>query len=246
MTTPNDNTNTAAEKNNSLLDNLREPFQAWVSAGARLGDVVSDFTERFRADRESTDTPTDAHSVYSGESATAGAASAADRFRTATQEARAGLSGAKSPEDYKNVSLAFAGRAEEILRDLAGSARRAADQTKESASAAEAKAAFTSAVSSVRVTFDETVEQARARRAATGATEPEGEQSFIDDLRRRLDDLISRAGSIVEKEGEEKQGEEQRFTPTAPSNTGEGDVPHMIDGEVVSSEDVPPTTTREN
>ena len=242
MTTPNDNTNTTPEQNNSLLDNLREPFQAWVSAGARLGDVVSDFAERFRADRESTDTPTDAQSVYSGQSATAGEASAAERFRNAAQEARAGLSGAKSPEDYKNVSLAFAGRAEEILRDLAGSARRAADQTKDSASASEAKAAFTSAVSSVRATFDETVEQARARRAdAADTTDAAGEQSFIDDLRRRLDDLITRAGSVVDKEGGE-----QRFTPTAPSTTGDGEVPHMIDGEVVSTEDVPPTTTREN
>lgn len=241
MTTPNDNTNTTPEQNNSLLDNLREPFQAWVSAGARLGDVVSDFAERFRADRESTDTPTDVHSVYSGESATAGEASAADRFRSAAQEARAGLSGAKSPEDYKNVSLAFAGHAEEILRDLAGSARRAADQTKGSESASEAKTAFTSAVSSVRATFDETVEQARARRAAAGTADAEGEQSFIDDLRRRLDDLIHRAGSVVDRDGGE-----QRSTPTTPSTTGEGEVPHMIDGEVVSSEDLPPTTTREN
>lgn len=230
MTTPNDNTN----NNNSLLDNLREPFQAWVSAGARLGDVVSDFAERFRADRERHDAPTDVHSVYSGESATAGEESAADRFKNAAQEARTGLSAAKSTEDYKNVSLAFAGRAEEIIRDLAGSVRRAADQTKDSSSATEAKAAFNSAVSSVRATFEDQVEQARARRAA-GTTEADaaGEQSLIDDLRRRLDDLISRADTVVDRDA-------------GTSTTTEGGVPHMIDGEVVSTEDVPPTENKDN
>ena len=218
MTTPNDNTN----NNNSLLDNLREPFQAWVSAGARLGDVVSDFAERFRADRERHDAPTDVHSVYSGESATAGEESAADRFKNAAQE------------DYKNDSLACAGRAEEIIRDLAGSVRRAADQTKDSSSATEAKAAFNSAVSSVRATFEDQVEQARARRAA-GTTEADaaGEQSLIDDLRRRLDDLISRADTVVDRDA-------------GTSTTTEGGVPHMIDGEVVSTEDVPPTENKDN
>ncbi|GAB3702815.1 CGLAU_01105 family protein [Corynebacterium nasicanis] len=218
-------TNPTPEPNNSLLDNLREPVQAWVSAGARLGDVVSDFAERFRADRERTDAPTDVHSVYSGESALAGEESAAERFRTAAQEARTGLAGAKSTEDYKNVSLAFAGRAEDIIRDLAGSVRRAAGETKDSASAAEARSAFSSAVASVRTTFDETVEQARARRGETA-----GEQSFIDDLRRRLDDLIARAGTVGDKDA------------PAPAPTPEdGPVPHMIDGEVVHTDDVPPT-----
>lgn len=230
VTSPNDNTNTTPEQNNSVLDNLREPFQAWVSAGARLGDVVSDFAERFRADRERTDAPSDVHSVYSGDAANVGKESAKERFRTATQEARAGLSGAKSTEDYKNASLNFASRAEEIIRDLAGSARRAAGETKDSTSATEAKSAFHSAVASVRATFDETVEQARARRAAT---ETEGERSFIDDLRARLDDLIARAGTVVDKD-------------ETPSTTTEEGVPHMIDGEVVSTEDVPPPNTKDN
>ncbi|MDO5513060.1 CGLAU_01105 family protein [Corynebacterium sp.] len=230
MTTPNDN-------NNSVLDNLREPFQAWVSAGARLGDVVSDFAERFRADRERTDAPSDVHSVYSGESATAGQ-SAKERFTTAAQEARAGLTGAKSTEDYKNVSLAFAGRAEEIIRDLAGSVRRAAGETKDSDSATEAKAAFTSAVSSVRSTFDETVEQARARRAA-GTGDEAGEQSFIDDLRRRLDDLIARASTVVDKDS-------AATAPETTANAEDGAVPHMIDGEVVSTDDVSHPNNKDN
>lgn len=220
VTSPNDFTHTTPEQNNSVLDNLREPFQAWVSAGARLGDVVSDFAERFRADRERTD----------GDAANVGKESAKERFRTATQAARAGLSGAKSTEDYKNVSLTFASRAEEIIRDLAGSARRAAGETKDSTSVTEAKSAFNSAVASVRATFDETVEQARARRAAT---ETEGERSFIDDLRARLDDLIARAGTVVDKD-------------ETPSTTTEEGVPHMIDGEVVSTEDVPPPNTKDN
>ncbi|MDO5669243.1 MAG: CGLAU_01105 family protein [Corynebacterium sp.] len=220
MTNPNDN-------NNSLLDNLREPFQAWVAAGARLGDVVSDFTERYRADRERTDAPSDVHSVYSGEAATAGQESVKQRFATAAQEARTGLSGAQSTEDYKNVSLAFASRAEDIIRDIAGSVRRAAGETKSSESASEARSAFSSATASVRATFEETVEQARARRAAAGTGDEASEQSFIDDLRRRLDDLIARAGDAVDKDAE------------TPSKNDDGEVPHMIDGEVVSSEDVP-------
>jgi len=221
MTNPNDN------NNNSLLDNLREPFQAWVAAGARLGDVVSDFAERYRADRERTDLAGGAHAAASP---LAGEESTADRFKAAASEARTGLSGAQSTEDYKNVSLAFASRAEDIIRDIAGSVRRAAGETKSSESASEARSAFNNATASVRATFDETVEQARARRAAAGTADTEGEQSFIDDLRRRLDDLITRAGDALNKEEQ---------APTAPSTNGDGEVPHMIDGEVVSSEDVP-------
>ena len=97
--------------------------------------------------------------------------------------------------------------------------------------------AFNNATASVRATFDETVEQARARHAAAGTADTEGEQSFIDDLRRRLDDLITRAGDALNKEEQ---------APTAPSTNGDGEVPHMIDGEVVSTEDVPPPNTKDN
>ncbi|RSZ64378.1 hypothetical protein EAH68_05135 [Corynebacterium hylobatis] len=235
MTTPNDNTTPDHEQNRSMLDNLREPFQAWLSAGSRLGDVVSDFAGRFREDREKAGFSSGAHaqpSPVTEEDSTT------DRFKAAAQEAREGLSAAKNTEDYKRVSAVFAGHAEEIIRDLAGSARRAADQTKDSESAEDARNAFDRAVAAVRETFDETVEQARVRRAASG--DEQHEQSFIDELRGRLDHLISRAGSLAGRE------EKERFTPTAPSTTGEGEVPHMIDGEVISTTEVPTDTDKDS
>ena len=61
MTTPKDNTTPSPEQHNSLMDNLREPFQAWVAAGSRLGDVVSDFADRFREDRDKADHGQGAH-----------------------------------------------------------------------------------------------------------------------------------------------------------------------------------------
>ncbi|QGU03639.1 CGLAU_01105 family protein [Corynebacterium comes] len=235
MTTPNDNTTPTPEQNKSLLDNLREPFQAWVAAGSRVGDLVADFAGRFREDREKADLSSGAHAKPSP---VEDEESTASRFRAAAQEARSGLSAAKSTEDYKAVSVTFAGHAEEIIRDLAGSVRRAADQTKDSSSAEEAKGAFNRAVASVRETFEETIEQARTRRADAG--DEQREQSFIDELRGRLDDLISRAGSLAGHD------EKERSTPTAPSTNGEGEVPHMIDGEVISTTEVPTDTQKDS
>lgn len=235
MTTPNDNTTPDHEQNRSVLDNLREPFQAWLSAGSRLGDVVTDFAGRFREDREKAEFSSGAHAQPSP---VAEEDSTTSRFRVAAQTAREGLSAAKSPEDYKRVSADFAGHAEEIIRDLAGSVRRAADQTKESESAEDARNAFDRAVAAVRETFDETVEQARTRRTSSG--DEEREQSFIDELRGRLDDLISRAGSLAGRD------EKVSSTPTAPSTTGDGEVPHMIDGEVISTTEMPTDTQKDS
>lgn len=234
MTTPNDNTSQTPEQHNSLMDNLREPLKAWVAAGSRLGDVVSDFAGRFREDREKTD---ESYGAHAKPGPVEGEETAASRFKAAAQEARVGLSSAKSTEDYKTVSVAFAGRAEEIIRDLAGSARRAAEQTKDSPVADDAKNAFDRAIASVRATFDETVEQARVRRAEPG--DEKREQSFVDELRGRLDDLISRAGSVT------GQPEKEASAPTAPSTTGEGEVTHMIDGEVISTTEVPTDTQKD-
>ena len=186
MTTPNDNPTPEHEQNRSVLDNLREPVQAWLSAGSRLGDVVSDFAGRFREDREKSEFSSGAHAQpnpVAAEDSTTG------RFKAAAQEAREGLSAAKSTEDYKRVSAVSAGHAEEIIRDLAGSARRAADQTKESDSAEEARTAFDRAVAAVRETLDETVEQARAGRAASGYEQHE--QTLIDELRATVSREIS-------------------------------------------------------
>ena len=61
-----------------------------------------------------------------------------------------------------------------------------------------------------------------------------------------LDDLISRAGSLSGQDVKEGTAPTTPTTPTAPSTNGDGDVPHMIDGEVVSTEDVPPPNTKDN
>jgi len=234
MNTPNDNLHQTPEENNSLLDNLREPFQAWVTAGSRLGDVVSDFAGRFREDREQSDLTPGAHAIHTPveeEDSTLG------RLKAATQEARTGLSGASSTDDYRNVSATFASRAEDILRDLAASARRAAAETKDSTAAEEAKSALNTAVGSVRSTFDETVSQAKARRAAGATSGADNEDSLFDDLRERLEVLINRARAAADRDGATDVTPAPGAAPGA--TTTDGPVPHMIDGEVVDTDDRP-------
>ncbi|MBX8995864.1 hypothetical protein HCH15_06670 [Corynebacterium testudinoris] len=208
MTTPDD-------KNNSLLDNLREPFQAWVTAGSRLGDVVTDFADRFKQDRENADLDAGAHAEHSPVD---DAESSVGRFKAASQEAREGLSAASSTEDYKKVTATFAGRAEEILRDVAASTRRVAEETKDSAAVTDAKAAFGTAVASVKESFDDAVAQARSRRDASA-----DEESILDDLRSRLDDLIGRAKTAAPE------------APAEPAESAEEKAPPMIDGEVIDT-----------
>lgn len=231
MNTENPNPNATGDRGDdkdSLLDNLREPFQAWLNAGSRLGDVVSDFADRFRDDRESSDRGSGAHALHSTvdeQETTLG------RFRAATHEAREKLGGARSADDLKAATSSFAGHAEDIIRDVAGSARRAAGETRSSNSVEEAKEAFSRAVSSVRSSFDETVEAVRSRRAE-GGSDTEDADSLIADLRRRLDDLIERAGTIG--------GGEVKASTTGPA----GD-PDIIEGEVVS-DDATDSTNKEN
>lgn len=234
MTIPNDST--PKDPKYSLLDNLREPFHAWVSAGSRLGDVVTDFAGRFREEREDGEVSSGAHAEPSPieEEATI-----LGRFKAASQEARTGLSDADSTEDYKTVSATFAGRAEEIIRDLADSARRAAGETKDSDTVEDAKVAFNSAVTSVRETFDETVSQVRSRGNRADA---DSEDSMIDDLRSRLDDLINRARTATDR-GEGSAG---AGGATTPSTTTDGPTPHMIDGEVISVDGKPTVNSKDN
>ncbi|WP_027004216.1 CGLAU_01105 family protein [Corynebacterium halotolerans] len=226
MTTENPNQNATGDHGDkdSLLDNLREPFQAWLNAGSRLGDVVSDFADRFRDDRETSDNGSGAHarrSAVDGEETTLG------RFRAASREAREKLSGARSTEELKSATSSFAGHAEDIIRDVAGSARRAADETRHSSSVDEAKDAFSRAVGSVRESFDETVEAVRARRAESGSggsgDTGDDADGLIADLRQRLDDLIDRASTIG--------GGETKASTTGPSAD-----PDIIEGEVISDD----------
>lgn len=233
MTTDNTDTGSTGQpegQKDSVFDNLREPFQAWLNAGSRLGDVVSDFADRFRDDRENGDREAGAHARHSAvneEESTLG------RFRAATKEAREKLTDAKGADGLKEATSDFAGHAEDIIRDVAGSVRRAAGGTKDSDAVEEARTAFSAAVSSVRASFDETVEGLRQRRGS----QDEDADSMIADLRRRLDDLIARAGTIGA--GDEKD--------TSATLATDPDVdPDIIEGEVLSEDSNRPDPDKDN
>lgn len=231
MTTPKDET-TPEETGNSVLKNLREPFQALLSAGSHVGGVVTDFGGRLREDHKPSKSEEDEESVDKSKEE---ADSSLSRFKVAAKQAKDGLSGAKTSEDYRSVTATFAGHTEGIIRDLASTAQRAAGETKDSAATVEAREALNKAVASVRQSFDDTVAQVRAKRSE-GSDSTAAEESIIDDLRARLDDLVKKAGSFTGKGG-------QSAETSTDSQTGP--VPHMIDGEVISVDDIP-TTTKDN
>lgn len=223
MTTDNPSTGSAHDDNDgekdSLLDNLKEAGQAWVTAGSRLGDVVSDFAGRFR-DAPEAERSTGAHAKpdpVAGEPTTAG------RFRAAASEASDRLSSVRNTDDLKSATSNFAGHAEDIIRDVAGNLRRAAGETQDSESATEARTAFSAAITSVRESFDEAVESVQERRRESDESSADAD-SMIADLRSRLDDLISRAGSLSRDDA-----------PAAADAGSEAD-PDIIDGELISED----------
>lgn len=225
------NTHNSADNSpekDSIFGNLKETGQAWLSAGSRLGDVVSDFTGRFR-EQEGSTTSAGAHALHDPVLAQE---STASRFRAATKEASAKLSSARSAGELKAATGGFASHAEDILRDASTNLRRAAAETKEGESAEQARAAFTTAVKSVRESFDEAVDSVQERRAALGSGDKtdEGEaNSTIEELRARLDDLITRAGSMARRSG----GSAGEKTPDA-EDAGNRGIPDIIEGEVIS------------
>lgn len=216
------NADSSPEKD-SILDNLREAGQAWLRAGSRLGDVVADFSGKIREAGEDTTTG-GAHALHDpvlDQEGTAG------RFRAAAREASAKLSSARSADDLKAATGGFASHAEDILRDAAGNVRRAATETKDGASAEQARAAFATAVKSVRGSFDEAVGALQERRPHSGG-DAEG-NSTIEELRARLDDLIARAGSMARR-----GGENEPETGSGEKDAGNREIPDIIDGEVIS------------
>lgn len=224
MTTDNPSTGSAHDDNDgekdSLLDNLKEAGQAWVTAGSRLGDVVSDFAGRFR-DNPEEERATGAHAKpdpVSDQATTAG------RFKSAAAEASERLGDVRNTDDLKKATSNFAGHAEDIIRDVAGNARRAAGETRGSESAAEARTAFSTAISSVRDSFDDAVNAVQERRKKAGENSPDAD-SMIADLRSRLDDLISRAGTLSSDD----------TTPDSADAGSEPD-PDIIDGELISED----------
>lgn len=204
----------------SLLDNLKEAGQAWVAAGSRLGDVVSDFAGRFR------DTPEEERSAgaHAKPDPVTDQPTTAGRFKSAAAEASERLGSVRSTDDLRTATSNFAGHAEDIIRDVAGNARRAAGETRDSESAAEARTAFSTAISSVRDSFDDAVNAVQDRRRKAGEDSPDAD-SLIADLRSRLDDLISRAGTLSSND----------TTPSS-ANAGSEPDPDIIDGELIAED----------
>ncbi|MGP6174776.1 CGLAU_01105 family protein [Corynebacterium sp. A21] len=232
-----DGDKTGAEKD-SILANLKETGHAWLSAGSRLGDVVSDFASRLR---ETEDQPgsTGAHALHDPvlEKETT-----ASRFKAASKEASEKLGGVRNTEDLKAATSGFASHAEDIFRDVAANLRQAATETKDSDSVENARSAFSAAVKSVQGSFDEAVEVVQERRGKGGDSlgDKDG-NSTIEELRTRLDDLISRAGSLARKsDGSEPATGDPVQDAAKPVD------PDIIEGELISEDsdgDITPETT---
>lgn len=189
MTEPNQN-------NDSLKDSLKEAGEALLNAGGRLGDVLSEFTTRFKDDRDPA-TP-------AGRTNAAGLPedneTLVDQIKQAAARARASFSEASNADQYKTATASFAGDAENIFRDIAGSVSRAAQGTKDSAEVEDARASFNEAIGQVRETFEQGVRQVRERNNAAGDQESEG---FIAEMRERLEGLIARASESVNQKTDE-------------------------------------------
>lgn len=219
------------EDGDSFLDGLKETGQAWLSAGGRLGDVVSDFTTRFR-DSDGQDKPAGAHAKHDPVSAEK---STGARFKAASRAATERLNQARNADDLKAATSGFAGHAEDIIRDVTANLRRAATETRGGESAEEARTAFSNAIGSVRDSFDEAVAAVQSRRRELGQNaDGEEESSMVADLRARLDDLINRAGSITRGGSAAEQTADGEKMPD----------PDIIDGEVIS-EDTENSTSSE-
>lgn len=212
------NTNQNSE---SLGESLKGAGEALVAAGASLGDMVGDFTRRFKADREA-DTPAGAHAASSplDDDDTV-----LDQVKHVVSRAREAFGQASNADEYKQASASFAGDAEHIFRDLAGSVSRAAQGAKDSDRADEARSAFDDAIAQVRATFDQAVGQVRERANSAGddATKAESE-GVIADMRNRMEGLINRVSEGFSNGND--QGSDQA-----------ADGADIIDGEVVDTDD---------
>lgn len=212
----------------SILANLRETGHAWLSAGSRLGDVVSDFASRLRENDDESGA-SGAHALHDPVSEKE---NTARRFKAATKEASEKLGRVRNTEDLKAATSGFASHAEDIFRDVAANLRHAATETKDSDSVENARSAFSTAVKSVRESFDEAVDTVQERRGKSGdiIADKEG-NSTIEELRARLDDLISRAGSLAKK----GDGAEDAAHIPVPDAAKSAD-PDIIDGELISED----------
>lgn len=241
--TPNNsnNQNNANNSNNSnnsdsFMETLRGAGEASLNAWSRLGDLAGEFSRNFRADR-SASVDTGAHHA-NGEDLTDDHIGFADQLKAAVTNARKAYQSAKDDNAFRAATASFAGDAESIFRDFAGSVTRAADTARESTEANQTKQAFSAAVDEVRETFNTAISQVRK-----GASNSDGDvEGTVADLRTRLEDMISRvsgafdgAANFTERTSTEttKGAATGSATEAAKESSGE---PGIVDGEVVGDD----------
>ncbi|MEZ2121781.1 CGLAU_01105 family protein [Corynebacterium sp. CCM 9203] len=246
-TTPNDKGHedtTASDKSASAggrdsgvlaeaLEKLREPFNAWVSAGASLGPLVGELGDKLRADLRHVDKREDADSAR--EAVGERVEETADEAKKAAEN----LGSARSAEEAKSAVAGFAATAENTLRDLSDSVRNAAGQARDTEAAEQARTAFQEAVESTRRTFDEAVEALRER-SSRGSRDTDAAEnaSTVDELRSAVDDLVARAGEVV-RDLKNTGGErlDDLRTRVQDSGSEKQEAADIIDGEVVHEGD---------
>ncbi|MCX7445313.1 CGLAU_01105 family protein [Corynebacterium sp. P7003] len=212
------------------LDKLREPFNAWVSAGAALGPLVEELGDKLRDDLRG---------VGGRDGRGANTAQVEDTAAEARKAAE-DLGDADSVDEAKSVVSGFAATAESTIRDLSGSVRNAAGETRDTEAAEKARSAFQEAVDSTRRAFDEAVESLRER---SGRTDGEGDstednESTLDGVRNAVDNLVARAGEVV-RDLKSSGGErlDDLRTRVQDSGSDKSDTADIIDGEVVNGDD---------
>ena len=215
------------------LEKLREPFNAWVSAGAALGPLVGELGDKLRSDLRN----------VSG-AGRAEEKSAGDRVEETAEEAKKAaeeLGDADSVDEARSAVSGFAATAESALRDLSGSVRNAADQTRETEAAEQARTAFQEAVDSTRRTFDEAVEALRERSSRSDHDDADAaaeNASTLDAVKNAVDNLVARAGEVV-RDLKNTGGERIDDLRTKVQDSG-SDNPNgtdIIDAEVINEGD---------
>lgn len=197
---------------NDNNDSRKGVFEALLSAGGQIGDVASDFASRFKADRVN---PEEGKHALQSENTPIG-----DQVKQAVAKARDSFKDADDNEQRKSAGASFLGDAESIIKDLAGSASRAAQGTKDS----EATQELREKLSQVRQGFDDSVSQIRERAAKSGdEQEKQDSEGFIEEMRGRLDGLINKVGDSF------SNGKEDGEVVSEPA-------PDIIEGEVVEDD----------
>ena len=211
------------------LEKLREPFNAWVSAGAALGSLVEELEEKLRKDLRN----------VGGED---NGMTAGDRVEETAEKAKKSaekIRDADSADEAKSAVSSFAATAESAIRDLTESVRHAAGETRETEAAEKARTAFQEAVESTRRAFDEAVESLRERsRRDSGDEDSEENASTVDGVRNAVDNLVARAGDVIrdlKNSGSERIDDLRTRVQDAGSD--KSNATDIIDGEVVDEDD---------